>query len=75
MIPPLLFVGLTTGALARVKISIVICAAVALAWGLTVGIADGSLITAFAGAGLGAANLATGWTIGRVVTWALGRGE
>ena len=73
MIPTLLLIGLTTGAVARLNISIVVGAAFAIAWGLGVGLADESLVTGFGGAALGAANLATGWAFGRALRWALTR--
>jgi hypothetical protein len=66
MIPPLLLAGLAAGAVARLKVSILVGLAFALASGLIVGVLDRSLVTFFGGVGLGAANFVVGWAIGRV---------
>jgi hypothetical protein len=73
MIPPLLLIGLATGFVARVKVSLLVGVAFALSWGLAVGIADESLGTAFGGMGIGAANLATGLAFGGFPRWAVTR--
>ena len=67
MIPPLLLAGLAAGAVARLKVSILVGVAFALAWGLVVGVLDGSLVTFLGGVGLGAANVVVGWAIGLAV--------
>jgi hypothetical protein len=66
VIPPLLLAGLATGAVARLKVSILVGAALALASGLVVGVLDGSMFTFFGGMALGAANFVVGWSIARV---------
>jgi hypothetical protein len=65
MIPPLLLAGLATGAVARLKVSILVGVAFSLASGLIVGVLARSLVTFFGGVGLGAANFVVGWAIGR----------
>jgi hypothetical protein len=73
MIPPLLLIGLVTGFVARLKVSLLVGVALALAWGLAVGLADESWVTAFGGMGVGAANLATGLAFGRLLRWSVTR--
>jgi predicted Co/Zn/Cd cation transporter (cation efflux family) len=69
MIPPLLLAGLATGAVARLKVSILVGVTFALAAGLIVGVLDGSVFTFFAGLGLGSANFVVGWAVGRLFRW------
>lgn len=69
MIPPLLLAGLAAGAVARLKMSILVGVAFALAAGLIVGLLDRSLFTFFGGVGLGAANFVVGLAIGRLLRW------
>ena len=61
------------GAVARLKVSIVVGVAFAFAAGLIVGVLDRSMFTFFGGVGLGAANFLVGWAIGRVFDWMLTR--
>jgi predicted Co/Zn/Cd cation transporter (cation efflux family) len=75
MIPPLLLAGLAAGAVARLKVSILVGVAFALASGLIVGVLDRSLLTVFGGVGLGAANFVAGWAIGRVLRCISTRGR
>lgn len=64
MIPTLLAVGLVFGAFVHDRRSAVLVATVvvvvSVAWGVTVGVADGQLATVFGGAALGVGNLAVG---------------
>jgi hypothetical protein len=69
MIPPLLLAGLATGAVARLKVSILVGVAFALTAAFIVGVLDGSVFIFFAGLGLGAANFVAGWAIGRLFGW------
>lgn len=69
MLPPLLFAGLAAGAVARLKVSIFVGVAFALAAGLIVGVLDRSPFTFLGGLGLGAANFVVGWAIGRALRW------
>jgi hypothetical protein len=69
MLPPLLLAGLAAGAVARLKVSILVGVAFALAAGLIVGVLDRSLFTFFGGLGLGVANFVVGWAIGRGLRW------
>jgi predicted Co/Zn/Cd cation transporter (cation efflux family) len=75
MIPPLLLAGLAAGAVARLKVSVLVGVAFALASGLIVGVLDRSMVTFFGGVGLGAANFVVGWAIGRVFRWISTRGR
>ena len=66
----MLLVGLVLGALVGDPRRLATAGLVAaLAWGVVVGIGDGSLATGVAGAGLGAVNVAVGAAVG-----AAGRG-
>ena len=53
------------GGVARLKVSILFAVAFALVQGFIVGVLDRSLVTFFAGFGLGAVNFAVGWATGR----------
>lgn len=66
MMPPPLLAGLAAGAVARLKVSILVGVVFALASGLIVGVLDRSLVTFFGGVGLSAANFVVGWALGRV---------